>query len=204
MRSTSPTAASRYPNTSPLDQPDRRHRRVGKWWSAVAAAVVITAGAVVAVESPTDVHKATGPGYGQDDLRRDTEAIQALGITGVQARVSTVAGRALLGGALLRPAQLAEMRKTVPVNEEMQAFWPHGRYGLGLANRPLSCGGSYWSHEGGNGGYITLNGATDGGGRTVTVSMSTALGDSPDNALRQEKAASSLVDHALCGPPGKR
>ncbi|MFE4334608.1 serine hydrolase domain-containing protein [Streptomyces sp. NPDC056831] len=110
--------------------------------------------------------------------------------------------QALLGGKLLPQARLAEMKDTVPVNEKIQVFWPHGRYGLGLVNRPLSCGGSYWSHEGGDGGYITLNGATDDGSRTVTVSMSTALGDSPDNALRQEQAASNLVDHALCDTPG--
>ncbi|RKN43073.1 serine hydrolase domain-containing protein [Streptomyces hoynatensis] len=109
--------------------------------------------------------------------------------------------QALLGGELLPRARLAEMQDTVPVNEEMRAFWPDGRYGLGLVNRPLSCGGSYWGHEGGESGYITLNGATRDGGRTVTVSMSTALGDSPGNTLRQEQAASRLVDHALCGTP---
>ncbi|WP_432110211.1 serine hydrolase domain-containing protein [Streptomyces sp. AA1529] len=110
--------------------------------------------------------------------------------------------RALLGGDLLPQARLAEMQDTVEVDEGTQRFWPGGRYGLGLVNRPLSCGGSYWSHEGGDGGYITLNGATDDGSRTVTVSMSTALADSPDNALRQEKAAGDLVDHALCDTPG--
>ncbi|GAB2914372.1 serine hydrolase domain-containing protein [Streptomyces mayteni] len=109
---------------------------------------------------------------------------------------------ALLGGELLPGARLAEMRDTVPVSEEMRAFWPDGRYGLGLLNRPLSCGGGYWGHEGGESGYITLNGATEDGGRTVTVSMSTALGDSPDHILRQERAASDLVDHALCDTPG--
>ncbi|MDT0345321.1 serine hydrolase domain-containing protein [Streptomyces litchfieldiae] len=110
--------------------------------------------------------------------------------------------QALLGGELLSPARLAEMQDTVPVNEELQVYWPDGRYGLGLVSRPLSCGGSYWSHEGGEGGYITLNGATGDGSRTVTVSMSTALSDSPDNTLRQERAASDLVDHALCDTPG--
>ncbi|UCM91120.1 beta-lactamase family protein [Streptomyces marincola] len=110
--------------------------------------------------------------------------------------------QALLGGELLPGARLAEMRETVPVPEEMQVFWPGGRYGLGLVDRPLSCGGSYWSHEGGDGGYITLNGATADGSRTVTVSMSTALGDSPDTMLAQERAASALVDHALCDTPG--
>ncbi|WP_062208337.1 serine hydrolase [Streptomyces sp. NBRC 109706] len=109
--------------------------------------------------------------------------------------------QALLGGELLSEERLAEMRDTVPVSEEMLTFWPSGRYGLGLVNRPLSCGGSYWSHEGGESGYITLNGATDDGGRAVTVSMTTALGDSPDNMLRQEQAASDLVDRALCDSP---
>lgn len=106
--------------------------------------------------------------------------------------------QALLGGELLPEAMLAEMQDTVPVSEEMQAFWPDAGYGLGLVSRPLSCGGSYWSHEGGESGYITLNGATADGGRTVTVSMSTALGD---DILRQEQTASALVDHALCGIP---
>ncbi|MFI9462910.1 serine hydrolase domain-containing protein [Streptomyces xiamenensis] len=108
---------------------------------------------------------------------------------------------ALLGGELLPLERLAEMQDTVPVDEETQVFWPDGRYGLGLVNRPLSCGGSYWSHEGGESGYITLNGATHDGSRSVTVSMSTALADSPDNALQQEQAASDLVDHALCDTP---
>ncbi|MEV6032862.1 serine hydrolase [Nonomuraea sp. NPDC052116] len=39
---------------------------------------------------------------------------------------------ALLGGELLRPAQLAEMRKTVPVATELRRVWPGARYGLGL------------------------------------------------------------------------
>ncbi|MGW7291742.1 hypothetical protein ACWGIB_05030 [Streptomyces xiamenensis] len=108
----------------------------------------------------------------------------------------------MLGGELLPHARLAEMQDTVPVDEGMCVFWPDGRYGLGLVNRPLSCGGRYWGHEGGESGYITLNGTNHDGSRTVTVSMSTALGDSPDNALQQEQAASDLVDHALCDTPG--
>ncbi|MEU6926415.1 serine hydrolase domain-containing protein [Streptomyces sp. NPDC046631] len=417
MRFTSPSAVPR-PDTSVSDQPDRQHRPTGKQWLAAVAAILVIAGTAVAVQLSADARDSAAPGYGQEDLRRDTDAIEALGVTGVQARVTTGPGRdlvatsgvaeagtnrpvprdgrfrmastgkalvatvvlqlvdegklalddtvdhwlpglvdgngndgrritirqllqhtsgihdddlpgyttpqeyyerrydtytpqqivalamrhrpdfppgtgwnysntgyvlldliiekvterpwhketedrilkplgmehtylpgstpalrpphangyqvfpsgervdvtevifpdpgsyvsttedvnrffqALLGGKVLPRARLAEMRDTVPVNKEIQAFWPYGRYGLGLVERPLSCGGSYWSHEGGNGGYITLNGATDGGRRIVTVSMSTALGDSPDNALRQEQAASILVDHALCDTPG--
>ncbi|MGW8763984.1 serine hydrolase domain-containing protein [Streptomyces sp. NPDC055815] len=103
----------------------------------------------------------------------------------------------LLGGELLSGARLAEMKDTVPVPEEFEVFWPGGRYGLGLVERPLSCGGSYWSHEGGEAGYITLDGATGDGRRTVTVSLTTSFNDL-DRTVRQQKAASALVDRALC------
>ncbi len=106
--------------------------------------------------------------------------------------------RGLLGGRLLPARQLAAMRRTVPVSAEVQLLWPGGRYGLGLVERPLSCGGSYWSHEGGDGGYITLNGVTGDGRRSVVVSMSEARGDSLEHVVEQEGAASALVDHALC------
>ncbi|SDO22051.1 D-alanyl-D-alanine carboxypeptidase [Streptomyces sp. cf386] len=107
--------------------------------------------------------------------------------------------RALLAGRLLPARQLAEMKQTVPVSAELQQMWPGGRYGLGLVERPLRCGGTYWSHEGGDGGYITLNGVTDDGRRSAVVSMSEARGDTPEHILAQENAASALIDHALCG-----
>ncbi|MEV8059570.1 serine hydrolase domain-containing protein [Streptomyces antimycoticus] len=106
--------------------------------------------------------------------------------------------RALLAGRLLPTRLLAEMKRTAPVNAEVQRLWPGGRYGLGLVERPLSCGGTYWSHEGGDGGYITLNGVTDDGRRSAAVSMSEARGDTPEHILDQENAASALIDHALC------
>ncbi|MYT77547.1 MULTISPECIES: serine hydrolase domain-containing protein [unclassified Streptomyces] len=106
--------------------------------------------------------------------------------------------RALLDGRLLPTAQLAKMKQTVPVSAAVQELWPDGRYGLGLVERPLNCGGTYWSHEGGDGGYITLNGVTDDGRRSAVVSMSEARGDTKDHILEQENAASALIDHALC------
>ncbi|WP_369639300.1 serine hydrolase domain-containing protein [Nocardia sp. JMUB6875] len=106
--------------------------------------------------------------------------------------------RALLGGRLLPARQLDAMKQTVPVSAELEQMWPGGRYGLGLAQRPLSCGGTYWSHEGGDAGYITLNGVTEDGTRSVVVSMSEALGDTPEHILAQEKTAGALIDHALC------
>lgn len=113
--------------------------------------------------------------------------------------------RALLDGRLLPVRQLAKMKQTVPVSTAVQELWPDGRYGLGLVERPLNCGGTYWSHEGGDGGYITLNGVTDDGRRSAVVSMSEARGDTKDHILEQENAASALIDHALCaGGPSTR
>ncbi|WP_433565152.1 serine hydrolase domain-containing protein [Nocardia sp. CA-151230] len=106
--------------------------------------------------------------------------------------------RALLGGRLLPARQLTEMKQTVPVSAELQQMWPGGRYGLGLAERPLSCGGTYWSHEGGDGGYITLNGVTEDGTRSAVVSMSEARGDTAEHVLEQENVGSALIEHALC------
>ncbi|MFI6051245.1 serine hydrolase domain-containing protein [Streptomyces violascens] len=52
--------------------------------------------------------------------------------------------RALLGGKLLPPRQLAEMTTTVPSNEI-----PNASYGLGLMKVTLSCGTEVWGHSGG-------------------------------------------------------
>ncbi|MFI1565260.1 serine hydrolase domain-containing protein [Streptomyces sp. NPDC020490] len=50
--------------------------------------------------------------------------------------------RALLDGRLLPGRQLAKMKQTVPVSADVQKLWPGGRYGLGLVERPLNCGGT--------------------------------------------------------------
>ncbi|MFE3634635.1 serine hydrolase domain-containing protein [Streptomyces sp. NPDC059168] len=51
---------------------------------------------------------------------------------------------ALLGGKLLPPRQLAEMRTTVRIDGS-----PGARYGLGLMDTRLSCGVHVWGHDGG-------------------------------------------------------
>ncbi len=107
--------------------------------------------------------------------------------------------RALLDGTLLRPAELAEMQKTVPVGEQVEQMWPGGRYGLGLRMRPLPCGGVYWGHGGGGSGYMTEDGVTADGRRSVVVSMSSTLADSFETLVEQQHAADALVEHALCG-----
>jgi D-alanyl-D-alanine carboxypeptidase len=129
-----------------------------------------------------------------------TELVEANAAHGM---VSTTADlnrfyRSLLDGTLLDAARLAQAQQTVPVNEEVEQVWPGGRYGLGLRARPLSCGGVYWGHSGGVTGYITEGGVTPDGRRSVVVSMSSALADSLDSAIRQQQAADRLVDNALC------
>lgn len=105
--------------------------------------------------------------------------------------------RALLGGRLLRPAQLAAMTRTVPVDPGLAQILPGARYGLGLVRRPLPCGGVYWGHPGGGAGYVTDTGVTAGGRRSVALSVN---GTHPDFS-RQQHAADELVEGALCGPP---
>ena len=106
--------------------------------------------------------------------------------------------RALLGGELLPHSQMALMRRTVPVSEDIEHLLPGARYGLGLISRPLSCGGLYWGHDGGDGGFITVTGATEDGRRSVVVTMNTALSGSLEHMARQQQAADRLVDNALC------
>lgn len=128
------------------------------------------------------------------------------GTNGEAGLVSTTADinqflRALLGGRLLHPAQLAQLKHTMPVNEEYQELMPGARDGLGLFSRPLSCGGVYWGHEGGDSGWITADGVTADGRRSVTVSLSGVTAESPDDVLHVEQAESELVDDALCATP---
>ncbi|MFJ1791353.1 serine hydrolase domain-containing protein [Kitasatospora griseola] len=95
---------------------------------------------------------------------------------------------ALLGGRLLPAAQLAQMRATVPA----ELLGPGVRYGLGLASRPLSCGGLSWGHGGAIPGYENAGGTTDDG-RTVNITV-TAFPGNDDTVTHLDQA----VDEALC------
>lgn len=98
--------------------------------------------------------------------------------------------RALLDGKLLEPAQLAEMRATIPTDVESGQA-----YGLGLFKTPLSCGGFAWGHDGKIPGYASANAATDDG-RAVTLVVTSLDGSVKDGSVAAERAA--LVDAALC------
>jgi D-alanyl-D-alanine carboxypeptidase len=97
---------------------------------------------------------------------------------------------ALLGGELLEPPLLAAMKDTVPALG--------GRYGLGLAWSPLSCGGGYWRHGGAVPGYLSYEGFSEDGRRGVVVSVSSMQVDEAVD-LGQQRAADALIDRAFCG-----
>jgi D-alanyl-D-alanine carboxypeptidase len=101
--------------------------------------------------------------------------------------------QALLGGKLLRPAQLAAMKTTVRA-EEVDPVWPGARYGLGLMRIPLTCGGSYYSHGGDLPGATTRNGVSPDGRRVVVLH---ATGDGASD-LSTEQAQNNLIDGELC------
>lgn len=95
--------------------------------------------------------------------------------------------RALLGGELLAPEQLAQMQDTVPEGD--------GRYGLGLGWSPLSCGGGFWRHGGAVPGYLSFEGFTEDRGAVLSVS-SMSLDEMRD--IAQGEASARLIDNALC------
>ena len=106
---------------------------------------------------------------------------------------------ALLGGRLLRPAQLAEMRTTVRA-AALDAVWPGVSYGLGLMRIPLTCGGAYYSHAGDLPGYTTRDGVSADGRRVVVVET-TGDGSAPD--LTTMKAENALIDRQFCASTRK-
>ncbi|WP_249998447.1 serine hydrolase [Actinoplanes sp. M2I2] len=96
----------------------------------------------------------------------------------------------LLGGKLLKPTQLAEMKKTV----DAPGFDTVGgsRYGLGIATFKLSCGGFAWTHGGIAPGYVTYVGVTSSG-KAASIAV--------NSMVAQISAAEHLdqaLDTALC------
>jgi len=107
--------------------------------------------------------------------------------------------RALLGGRLLAPAQLAAMKTTVPMGPEYEAVWPGARYGLGIIVTDLPCGGRYWHHGGDVIGYSNTNGVMPGGRRSAMVASSTNTTADPEFAEGSLRYTNELVWNALCG-----
>ncbi|MEV0978152.1 serine hydrolase domain-containing protein [Streptomyces sp. NPDC049915] len=74
--------------------------------------------------------------------------------------------RALLGGALLPPQQLKEMKTTVKAGDI-----PDAGYGLGLIDRKLSCGVHVWGHDGGIHGSSSVAVTTADGRHSLALNL---------------------------------
>lgn len=74
---------------------------------------------------------------------------------------------ALLGGRLLRPAQLQQMTSTVSTEGNL----PRQRYGLGLIEYETTCGVKVWGHSGGIHGSSTQAFGTKDGRHMITLNF---------------------------------
>ncbi|WTW15503.1 serine hydrolase [Streptomyces sp. NBC_00019] len=74
---------------------------------------------------------------------------------------------ALLGGRLLRPAQLAQMTTTVSTEGNLA----RQRYGLGLIEYETTCGIKVWGHSGGIHGSSTQAFGTKDGRHMITLNF---------------------------------
>jgi D-alanyl-D-alanine carboxypeptidase len=143
-----------------------------------------------------DGYSAFGAGPAIDVTALNPTAAEAAGAMISTTNDLTRFYRALVTGKLLPKAQLAEMETTVPA-PGLQEVFPGVRYGLGLMQIPLTCGGSYFAHGGDLPGYHTREGVTSDGRRTAVVV------ETGDGGAGTEQAMDTLIDQELCAPAGK-
>lgn len=89
----------------------------------------------------------------------------------------------LLDGAVVDPAQLAQMQQFIPTGGGESG------YGIGIKAFDLPCGVRLIGHTGGIPGYYTISGATTEG-RAATITFTQAPDERPDIL--------ALLTHALC------
>jgi D-alanyl-D-alanine carboxypeptidase len=105
---------------------------------------------------------------------------------------------ALLGGRLLRPAELEQMRRTVPFDPAVPAA---GGYGLGLMRFPIGCG-DVWGHDGIVWGYTTNAFHRADGSRQITLGMTIShYQTDPTTPHPIDMAIGRFASLALCGQP---
>ncbi len=132
-----------------------------------------------------------------DTTERDMSFAHAAGSLVTTEHDLDVFFAALLAGDLLPAEQLAEMRATVPANEEYRQAFSGLTYGLGLMRQPMPCGGSRWGHGGDVEGTTLRVGLTADGERSIVVDASGVTADH-DAVLAAEALVQSLIDRYLC------
>ncbi|MFF3850833.1 serine hydrolase domain-containing protein [Streptomyces sp. NPDC002328] len=117
--------------------------------------------------------------------------------------------RQLLSGKLLGPAELREMKTTVPAYEPDAGQEVGLRYGLGLYTLKVPSGGWYWGHDGGVFGAGTWAMSTEDGRRQVALGYNlmkyerfTDDGEQLPNPIGE--ALFRYMDGALSGTPTER
>ncbi|NUU19540.1 beta-lactamase family protein [Cellulomonas humilata] len=104
---------------------------------------------------------------------------------------------ALLDGTLLEPAQLEQMKQTVPGS---RGILPNAEYGLGLVRFDLSCGTVAWGHGGDIPGYETRSAVTEAG-REATIAVTaepSALRGDEESVTAVAGRVFQAMDTALC------
>ncbi|GAA3410758.1 serine hydrolase domain-containing protein [Streptosporangium vulgare] len=145
--------------------------------------------------------------YGYIDPPRDYSVYDMSWASTAGAVVSTMEDlnrfyRELLGGGLLAPAQLAQMRTTVPVTDAEGNVVMN--YGLGIYAQDLPCG-RFWGHDGAVFGMGTVSLSSQDGGRQLSLGFNLmkyqrldANGYPQPHAI--DYAMGSHFMQALCGP----
>lgn len=110
--------------------------------------------------------------------------------------------RALLGGRLLAPAQLAQMQTTVPVTDADGNLVMN--YGLGIYAQDLPCG-RFWGHDGAVWGMGTITLSSPDGRRQFSIGLNLMKYERFDQNghLLPSPINAALAEHALlalCGP----
>ncbi|GHH62248.1 hydrolase [Streptosporangium violaceochromogenes] len=109
--------------------------------------------------------------------------------------------RALLGGRLLKPAQLTQMRTTVPITDGQGNVVLE--YGLGIYARDLPCG-RFWGHDGGVWGMGTGSLSSPDGRRQISFGTNLMKYQRFDanGELRPHEIDAAIGEHvvrAACG-----
>lgn len=108
--------------------------------------------------------------------------------------------RALLSGALLPPAQMAELKTTVPIQSPTNPVPTDNRYGLGIVKIKVDCGGTtqwVWSHAGDVIGYHSRWAASEDGSK-VAVIMGNENHLHVDGASPAQQALDQSTFDAVC------
>jgi D-alanyl-D-alanine carboxypeptidase len=108
--------------------------------------------------------------------------------------------QALLGGHLLRPTELAQMKRTIPVQGV-----PGRGYGLGLARADTPCG-TTWGNDGASIGYLSTAIFSEDGSRGLVSVINANVDPAADPAVIGQTLlppATTMLDQQACTLYGK-